>query len=388
MSLLQKSGRLLCSLRLTVALLGLGMVLIFVATIAQVEIGIREAQLRYFRSWIAWLEVGPGTLRVSLPLPGGLLLASVLLVNLLAAHLTRFKLQWKKAGIFLIHTGVLLLLLGELFTALLGWEAQIRLDEGETLNYSTHPWEVELVIIDSSAPGEDSVTAIPQSRLRAGAVFPLDGFTVRIERFLPNSEIVPAATAGPEFEAPRATEGPGVAFAVREVPEETAPDRRNLCSAFVEIIPEHGSAPGRWLLSNAISGMQEFKIGDALLTMAIRQRRFYHPFSITLLDFSHDRYLGTEIPKNFSSRIRIMNADRGEDRETLIYMNHPLRYGGLTFYQSGFDNDDTTSIIQVVRNPAWTLPYIACAMVALGLLWVFSQHLVKAIGRRRAEHAS
>jgi cytochrome c biogenesis protein ResB len=134
--------------------------------------------------------------------------------------------------------------------------------------------------------------------------------------------------------------------------------------------------------------MQEFKIGDALLTMAIRQRRFYHPFSITLLDFSHDRYLGTEIPKNFSSRIRIMNADRGEDRETLIYMNHPLRYGGLTFYQSGFDNDDTTSIIQVVRNPAWTLPYIACAMVALGLLWVFSQHLVKAIGRRRAEHAS
>ena len=365
------------------ALLGLGMVLIFVATIAQVEIGIREAQLRYFRSWIAWLEVGPGTLRVSLPLPGGLLLASVLLVNLLAAHLTRFTLQWKKAGIFLIHTGVLLLLLGELFTALLGWEAQIRLDEGETLNYSTHPWEVELVIIDSSAPGEDSVTAIPQSRLRAGAVFPLDGFTVRIERFLPNSEIVPAATAGPEFEAPRATKGPGVAFAVREVPEETAPDRRNLCSAFVEIIPEHGSAPGRWLLSNAISGMQEFKIGDALLTMAIRQRRFYHPFSITLLDFSHDRYLGTEIPKNFSSRIRIMNADRGEDRETLIYMNHPLRHDGKTFYQYQMGQVENYTVFQVIENPSWLTPYAACLLVCLGLLLQFGYHLIRFLGKVR-----
>ncbi len=63
-------------------------------------------------------------------------------------------------------------------------------------------------------------------------------------------------------------------------------------------------------------------------------------------------------------------------------MNHPLRYGGLTFYQSGFDNNDSTSIFQVVRNPVWTLPYISCAMVGLGLLWVFSQHLIKAVSRR------
>ena len=63
-------------------------------------------------------------------------------------------------------------------------------------------------------------------------------------------------------------------------------------------------------------------------------------------------------------------------------MNHPLRYGGLTFYQAGFENNDTTSIFQVVRNPVWTLPYISCAMVGLGLLWVFSQHLAKAVSRR------
>ena len=386
--MLKRIGNVLCSLRLTVVLLSFCMILILVATLAQVEIGIREAQLRYLRSWIALYQVGPEAFRVPIPIPGGLLLGSLLLVNLLAAHLKRFKLRWRKVGIFLIHAGVLLMLVGELFTSLLGWNAQMRLDEGQTLNYSTDPWEVELVIIDSSTSGEDTVTAIPQSRLHSGVDFSFDGFTVRIERFLRNSEIDRAATTDPEFESMRATQGPGAAFVVKEVPRETASDRRNLSSAFVEVVPDQGSPLGRWLLSNALDGVQEFKIGDTTRTMAIRQRRFYHPFSITLLDFGHERYLGTEIPKDFSSRVRIVNADRGEDRETRIYMNHPLRYEGLTFYQSGFDNDDTTSILQVVRNPAWTLPYVACALVALGLLWVFSQHLIKAIGRRRAEHAS
>ena len=44
-------------------------------------------------------------------------------------------------------------------------------------------------------------------------------------------------------------------------------------------------------------------------------------------------------------------------------MNQPLRYAGETFYQASFANDDRTSILQVVRNPGWLLPYIACAMV-------------------------
>ena len=43
-------------------------------------------------------------------------------------------------------------------------------------------------------------------------------------------------------------------------------------------------------------------------------------------------------------------------------MNNPLRHGGYTFYQSGFKNDDRTTILQVVRNPGWQLPYFAIAI--------------------------
>lgn len=358
------------------------MVLIFVATITQVELGIHEVQARFFRSWIAWWDVMPGEKKFFIPIPGGTLLGILLIINLLAAHTARFKLSWNKAGMIVIHTGILLMLVGEIFTGLLGREAQMVVNEGETINYSTFPREVELVVIRPDGDGLETVTAIPQARLKDGAEFPFGGFSVKIQSYYSNSEIVPEADATEKFDVTRATEGLGKGYAVRRTPRETVDDRRDLTTAFVEVIPDGGKSLGRWLLSNAFKGDQPFEAAGRPWEMSIRPRRLYHPFSIKLLDFSHDRYLGTNVPKNFSSKIRILNPDTGENREDLIYMNHPLRYGGLTFYQSGFDNNDSTSIFQVVRNPVWTLPYISCAMVGLGLLWVFSQHLMKAISRR------
>jgi hypothetical protein len=115
----------------------------------------------------------------------------------------------------------------------------------------------------------------------------------------------------------------------------------------------------------------------------LRIQRAYQPFSLTLLKFSHDRYAGTEIPKNFSSRLRLATPDGRDDREVIIYMNNPLRHGGLTFYQAGFENNDRTSILQVVRNPSWAIPYVACGLMTLGLCVQFGIHLVAFICKRR-----
>lgn len=385
--MLRKIGKFLSSLRLTVTLLGFSMVLIFVGTVSQVSLGIHEVVELFFRSWIAWWDVMPGEKEFKIPLPGGSLLGCLLIVNLLAAHGARFKLHWNKAGMLLIHSGILLMLIGELFTGFLGKEAQMTVNEGQTMNYSTFPREVELAVIEVSGDGMETVHAIPQGRLKDGAAFPFPGFTLRIDRHFENSEILEEKVVGTGFDPIRATAGAGIGYAVRSKPSETAMDRRDITTAFVSVVPDGGAAPGRWLLSNALVGSQSFEAGGKSWTFAIRQARLYHPFSIKLIDFSHDRYLGTNVPKNFSSKIRLLNPATGEDREDLIYMNHPLRYQGLTFYQSGFANDDTTTILQVVKNPVWTLPYISCAMVSVGLLWVFSMHLRKAIARRNTASA-
>ena len=44
-------------------------------------------------------------------------------------------------------------------------------------------------------------------------------------------------------------------------------------------------------------------------------------------------------------------------------MNNPLRYRGYTFFQAGFDNNDTTTVLQVAQNPSWLVPYISCALI-------------------------
>ena len=139
---------------------------------------------------------------------------------------------------------------------------------------------------------------------------------------------------------------------------------------------------GTWLVSNAIPDPQGFTVNGHTYELVMRQRRFYKQFALTLLDFAHDRYAGTDIPKNFSSRVRLVDFERNENREVLISMNDPLRYRGFTFYQSGFDNNDKTTILQVVKNPAMLLPYIACGLVALGFVVQFSMHLFGFVRKR------
>ena len=373
--------RILSSLRLTVICLGLGMLLVFLGTLAQVHLGIHAVQARYFQSLlIYWSPPGTGW---KIPvLPGGYLLGTVLLVNLIAAHAVRFQLTRKKLGIILLHFGVILLLIGQLLTGLFARETQMRIDEGQTLGYSEAPREVELAVIDVTDPNFDQVVAIPEKILARGGTIqaPTLPFTLNVRQFMGNAHL---AMRSQEPQAPpsQATTGPGKNIVVAEIPRTVKDDERDLSAAFVEVDGVQGPL-GTWLISNAIPDPQGFTLNGHTYELAMRQRRFYKQFALTLLDFAHDRYAGTDIPKNFSSRVRLIDFERNENREVVISMNDPLRYRGFTFYQSGFDNNDKTTILQVVKNPAMLLPYIACGLVALGLVVQFSMHLFGFVRKR------
>ena len=117
--------------------------------------------------------------------------------------------------------------------------------------------------------------------------------------------------------------------------------------------------------------------------ITMRPVRRYKPFSVTLQKFTHEKYAGTEIPKDFSSKVTLMDPERSVNRDVLIYMNHPLRYRGETFYQAGFQKDDSATILQVVHNPSFIAPYVACVIVAAGLLVQFGFHLMGFSRQRR-----
>ena len=373
--------RILSSLRLTVICLGLGMLLVFLGTLAQVHLGIHAVQARYFQSLLIFWSPPGASWKIPI-LPGGYLLGTVLLVNLIAAHAVRFQLTKKKIGIILLHLGVILLLIGQLLTGLFARETQMRIDEGQTLGYSEAPREVELAVIDVTDPNFDQVVAIPEELLaRGGAIqSPTLPFTLNVRQFMGNARLT-MRSQEPQAPPSPATTGFGKNIVVAEIPRTVKDDERDLTSAFVEVDGVEGPL-GTWLLSNAIPDPQGFTLNGHTYELAMRQRRFYKQFALTLLDFAHDSYAGTDIPKNFSSRVRLLDFERNENREVLISMNDPLRYRGFTFYQSGFDNNDKTTILQVVKNPAMLLPYIACGLVALGLVVQFSMHLFGFVRKR------
>ncbi len=375
------------SLRLTVVLLILSMVLVFVATLDQTNLGIWAVQEKYFRS-LAVLWPIPGT-PVSIPVfPGGYFLGGLLLINLICAHVYRFAFTWRKLGIQLAHAGLILLLIGELMTGLLQRESYLRLNTGETRNYSEAFRSNELALINHSPADHDEVVAIPENILADKKPIQHPGlpFQVAIREYYPNSTLQVRREA-PAAGAPVVTRGLGSDVALIPLPITYKPDERNVPGALIEIITPEGSQ-GIWLTSPMLARRQSFDYNGQTWEISLRSERRYQPFSLTLLKFSHDKYPGTEIPRNFSSRVRVASDDGTEDREVLIFMNNPLRHGGLTFYQAGFDNNDTTTILQVVRNPGWLIPYIACVLMGLGLTWQFCLSLYQFVRRRFAKSSS
>ena len=150
-----------------------------------------------------------------------------------------------------------------------------------------------------------------------------------------------------------------------------------------------GRSLGTIMATTRLSGAESFTIDDKRYEVSLRFRRFYKPYSLYLIDFTFERYPGTNKPKDFSSTVRLTDPERGDDRQFRIWMNHPLRYRGETLYQSSFKTDmstgdETATILQVVNNPGWLIPYISCTLISLGMVVHFGISLVKFLQRELA----
>jgi hypothetical protein len=386
----------MASLRLTVLLLALSMVLILAGTLAQVNEGVWSVVDRYFRSPFVLIPFQlfipekiariPGVL----PFPGGLTLGVLLFFNLTAAHFTRFKMSWKRSGIILSHAGVMLLLVGEFVTGAMADEGNMTIDEGASSNYVEDTRTTELVVVERAAGGDDLVIAVPQGHLeraaRAGAPIShaLLPFGITVDEWMPNSRILGPMRAS-DAQRKKADSGAGAQVAAVPAPIATGVNGAEVDSPSAYVtFSSAGTKVGTYLVSLYFDRPQPVMVNGKQYDVELRFKRTYKPYTLHLIDFRHDKFVGTDKPRNFSSLVRLMDPARHTDREVLIYMNTPLRYAGDTLYQSAFKQGDTGTILQVVTNPGWLIPYISCALVTLGLLVHFGIRLSGSIRRRTA----
>jgi hypothetical protein len=344
----------------------------------------------------------------------------MLLINLLAAHIYRFQLSVKKIGIQLAHAGVILLLAGQLATDMFAHESQISFSEGQTRSYSESANHYELAFTSATGRNTEQIVAFPAQMLAAGADLQDASlpFTIHVKQFWKNSDTqfrAPMMQNGP----PLTTNGVALNFDFWPTNDVKTTDDKNAPTAEIELAGSGGSL-GDWIVSDwsddgakieeiregytpmlgadmagkvvaELTQPQFVSINGKKFTFALRPQQFRFPFSLTLVKATHTVYDGTDIPKDFRSRVLLKNPQTGEDREIEISMNHPLRYAGLTFYQQQMTAGDATeqaglepwSLLQVVHNPGWLTPYIGCGMVAAGLVIQFMFHLAGFISGKK-----
>lgn len=382
---LQQLAAFFGSLELTVTLLTLSILLIFFGTLAQIDQGVWTVVKDYFRSWLVWVDFQiffprdravPG----ALPFPGGSTLGSLLLINLLVAHAQRFKLSKQKIGLTIIHAGLILLLVGEGLTGLFADESNMSIDEGGSSNYSEDIRHPELAFVDSSDAKTDLVTVVPEGQLRSGKriqapQLPVD---IQVDAYYKNS-VMEKDPSGPGFKAKQAAEVSGT---------QTADGGIDMPTALITLYPKGSDkALGSYTTSVWLKSSSDLDLNGKKYAMTLRFERTYKPYTFFLKDFRFDRYPGTEIPKNFESTVRIVDPEHKVDREVRIWMNHPLRYRDDTYYQASYKPDESGTVLQVVKNPSWLIPYISCVLVTLGLLLQFGFSLSRSLKRRAKRSA-
>ncbi|HUR54013.1 MAG TPA: cytochrome c biogenesis protein ResB, partial [Gemmataceae bacterium] len=395
----------LASLRLTLVLFVFALALVFFGTVAQMDYGIWTVVDKYFWSWGVKVPLDLihkfGTVFFDLPknappwsgwfpFPAGKLLGLLMLVNLLAAHALRFKISWKRSGIILIHSGLILLFVGEFITREFAIEQRMTIPEGKTVYFTEDTRHVELSFVDKSGATEDRVTVVPQNVLKAGGFITHGDLPCNIEvvEYQVNSRL---SAAGKTAHTNPATHGVGlgaVAVAVGEVSGVDPNQTIDMPAAYLKLSNKSGTTIGTYLVSLELyrRGMiDEVEIGGKKYEVALRFKRHYKPFGVHLIDFKFDRYPGTQKPKNYSSDVKVFDDNGQLLREQTIRMNDPLRFAGETFYQSSFENEGTaveSTVLQVVKNPGWLIPYISCVMVGLGLILHFGLALGRFLNRR------
>jgi ABC-type transport system involved in cytochrome c biogenesis permease subunit len=330
-----------------------------------------------------------------------LLQATVSSCVLLAGFLMLFG---KRGGNMLIHVGIALLMVGQFGFGDRQIEQKINLVEGEQASVAFIPDALEIAIIDKSQDATDDVRVIPDSAIRKairndGVITDVNSdlpCLVRIDKWMPNSKLQDG-----QSQELKATVGTGLAMKAVEIPSVGgASSEVNLASVYITLLNRETKQPidslllsqqlndGAQMFQGAKDRYEKLSIGGKPYEFALRFRKEYKPYEVTLIDVQKKDYANSNTPRDYSSIIKIRNPNTGEEITEKTWMNNPVRFSGETFYQSNFfpivrpdGSMSEGSGLQVVRNEGWVIPYVCCMMVMVGMFSHFGGTFVRFAGK-------
>lgn len=115
--------------------------------------------------------------------------------------------------------------------------------------------------------------------------------------------------------------------------------------------------------------------GDISFSIAYGAKRVQLPFSIALRDFIMERYPGTNSASSYASEVTLIDPRKNLERNSRIYMNNILNYGGYRFFQSSYDQDELGTYLSVNHDaPGAWISYIGYFILTIGMLLTLLQN--------------
>lgn len=378
MTILKRAFDLFSSYGFAVTMILLLLVLTFFGTLEQVEHGLYDVQKKYFESLflVHWLF---GV--VPIPLPGAYLVMILFSINLICGGLIRIRKNWQTPGVIIVHLGMLFMLLAGLVTFKMSSSGHMTLWEGEASDEvaSFTEWAIEI-----QQPGvSDEAFVIPQEQF--ADLKPDQRRTFHSEQLPFDLEIAGfARNAVPMPVGPRiASSVKGIdGFFLQVLPKDPEAER-NVAGAYVTVRDKASGEATEGILWGMSTAPLTVQTAGGTWTIDLTRKKWTVPFTVVLDKTKRDLHPGTTMAASYESEITKVDGPAAE--KFRIYMNHPLRDQGYTFFQTGWGprdarpGDRVFSTFTVVRNPADHWPLYACIVISFGLLLHFVQKLARYI---------
>ena len=296
----------------------------------------------------------------------------------------------RKAGIVLLHLGIAGLMLNEVYVTVTNVEQRMLMFEGDTVSHTIDVRASEFAIIDRSDPDEDVIHVVPGSLLVPGTTVedPRLPFAIETLDYYSNSNIVSIDGSSIDSSSPNpASAGFGTKWIAKPKRASTGTDADqevDEAAAYVRLIDTSTDKEiGVYLISQRAYDagvVDRVRLGEQEYMLGLRLKHVYKPYSVTLSDVQKRDYIGTDIPEWFSSDISILDPKLSSTPSLQkVWMNNPLRFGDETFYQSGYnqlEDGREYTVLQIVKNRGWMIPYVCCMFVVVGLFAQFGSSLL------------
>lgn len=347
--------------------------LIFFGTLYQADHGLFEAQKLYF---------GYGFVLIGgfFPLPAASLVIWVLSIQLAVMMAFHLPWKWNRLGLWIVHLGIMALLVGGFVTQILAVESQLTLAEGETGQFTTAYHEHELAFWETQGD-TNRVYAFDESMFKPDREYDLEPYHARIKiraYYMNSDAFTTKATNGPTY-----INASGIGMLEQRKPEKEVTQN---APGLIFTLSEAGKPDKEILLYGQELQVLNLTLGGKKVSVQLRLKHYPLDFSLHLTRFVKNVHPGTDIPSSFESYADL--TENGSARPVKVWMNNPLRHAGYTFFQASYAQAQgmaNKSTFAVVTNPGRVMPYVSSLIVFGGLLLHFLIKLVPFVRKEAAK---